>query len=331
MKKIFSFNSNLSMVTGVQKVLMDIHLAIKDTYPAKIVGTIDYTKVHKELKIEKEDYLQWRNPFMFRDSIVILHERKFLPVFWILNHLFFQRISVVYIHHSIFNDKKSLFTYPETVVAIADRGIENLHQYFGVPLKNIHKIHNAVRDAGEQSHKIPHSEDIKVLYPARITNNKRQTEIVRQLKGKLDPRIKILFAGVGNANIYSEFLSEVKDEKQFIALGFRDDIIDLQRQCDYMLLFSSYEGLPITLIEAAMCGTPIVCNDVGGNTEIAKDGQNAFIVQDWEDLIKTLNSLPDVSEQKYNSMSKESRTIYEQEYTFETFKNRYLKLLESLM
>lgn len=331
MKKIFSFNSNLYMVTGVQKVLMDIHLAIKDTYPAKIVGTVGYTKVHKDLKVEEEDYLQWRNPFMFRNSIVILHERKFLPVFWLLNHLFFQHISVVYIHHSIFNDKKSLFLYPETVVAIADRGIENLHQYFGVPLKNIHKIHNAVKDAGEQSHKTPNSEEIRILYPARITNIKRQTEIVRQLRGKLDPRIKILFAGIGYPQIYNEFLSEVKDEKQFIALGFRDDIIDLQRECDYMLLFSSHEGLPITLIEAAMCGTPIICNDVGGNTEIAAEGKNAFIAQDWDDLIKTLNSLPDVSEQEYNSMSKESRSIYEQEYTFEIFRSRYLNLLESLM
>lgn len=29
------------------------------------------------------------------------------------------------------------------------------------------------------------------------------------------------------------------------------------------MLFSTTEGLPITLIEASMCGCPIICNDVG--------------------------------------------------------------------
>ena len=38
--KIFQFNSELHKVTGVQKVLMDIHHAVKDKYDAKIVGAV---------------------------------------------------------------------------------------------------------------------------------------------------------------------------------------------------------------------------------------------------------------------------------------------------
>ena len=38
-RKVFSFNSELYKVTGVQKVLMDIHHAVKEDYDAIIVGT----------------------------------------------------------------------------------------------------------------------------------------------------------------------------------------------------------------------------------------------------------------------------------------------------
>jgi hypothetical protein len=42
MKKVYSFNSELFKITGVQKVVMDVHNAIKDDYNAKIVGTVPF-------------------------------------------------------------------------------------------------------------------------------------------------------------------------------------------------------------------------------------------------------------------------------------------------
>ena len=91
-RKVFSFNSELYKVTGVQKVLMDIHHAVKEDYDAIIVGTVSYGMVDKSHQIFEDEYKQFKNPFMFYDSIVVLHERKFLLLFWILNHIFFQHI-----------------------------------------------------------------------------------------------------------------------------------------------------------------------------------------------------------------------------------------------
>ena len=101
-RKVFSFNSELYKVTGVQKVLMDIHHAVKEDYDAIIVGTVSYGMVDKSHQIFEDEYKQFKNPFMFYDSIVVLHERKFLLLFWILNHIFFQHIKLVYVHHNIF-------------------------------------------------------------------------------------------------------------------------------------------------------------------------------------------------------------------------------------
>ena len=78
LRKVFSFNAELFKVTGVQKVLMDIHHAVQNDFEARIVGTIPYGKIHKDLDVKPTEYVRWRNPFMFRNAIVILHERKYL-------------------------------------------------------------------------------------------------------------------------------------------------------------------------------------------------------------------------------------------------------------
>ncbi len=330
LRKAFSFNAELFKVTGVQKVLMDIHHAVQDDFEARIVGTIPYGKIHKDLDIKPTEYVRWRNPFMFRNAIVILHERKYLALFWFLNFILRQHIRLVYIHHNVFYNHRRMSVMPDTVVAISDEGVENLHKFFRVPMSHIHKIYNCVKDIHPQPHKTYEGGEIKILYPARINAVKRQTEIVRKLKGKLSTKIKILFAGTGPEA--AALQNMIQGEPHFEYLGYRTDIYNLLQQCDYMLLFSQQEGLPITLIEAAMTGTPVICNNVGGNSEIIHHKENGIILKenDWKGLINTLNELQHKDEESYKKMSSQGREIYLNNFTFEKFKTQYLSLLNRI-
>lgn len=326
--RVYSFNSELNIVSGIQKVLISIHEAIKNNFEAKIVGTIPWNNINKDLHIRKTEYVKLKNPFVFRDSIVILHQRKFLIVFWLLNKIFNLHCSVVYVHHSLLYGNRLLTIMPQNIVAISDSGIENLNHYFNVPLSHIHKIYNCVVDVNPPKHKLPDRSNIYVLYPARIDHNKRQLEIIDKLLGRLDHRVKIFFAGDGP--LYSELYDKIKQSDQFYALGFKSDMISLLLQADYVLLFSMFEGLSISLIEATMCGVPIICNSVGGNLEIAESQKNAFVVDEWDKLTSVLNSLPNISHQQYQRMSEESRKKYEANFTFEKFKSNYVELLSNI-
>ena len=328
--KVFSFNSELFKITGVQKVLMDVHHSVSDEYDAKIVGTVSFDQVHKDLNIHQGEYVRFKNPFMFRNSIVILHERKFLAFFWFLNHVLLQNIKLVYVHHNVFSNHRKMSIMPRTVVAISEEGVKNLHEFFGVPMNHIHKIYNCVKDIHPKPHKTYEGGEVKILYPARINGQKRQLEIVEKVKRQLGDAVKILFAGTG-PNL-EELRALVGDDKHFECLGYRSDIYSLLQECDYMMLFSEHEGLPITLIEATMMGCPVVCNNVGGNSEIVKKGANGFVLEknDWDGLVKTINSLCEVSQEQYQSMIIKSREIYEKLFTFDKFKDEYIKLLEKL-
>ena len=329
-QKVYQLNSELFKVTGIQRVLLDIHEALKDDFDAKIVGTIPYDKVDKTLGIDERDYMKMSSPFKFRNSVVIIHERRFLPFMWILTHIPGLNVKCVYVHHNELWGNKLLSLFPKNVIAISDAGIRNLTEYFGVPHKNITKIHNCVRESSEYTprQKSFDPDNIKILYPARINSVKRQLAIVNHLKGKLDSRIKILFAGTGPQ--FEEFKSACKGNDQFQVLGFRNDIPSLMNDCDFVMLFSQHEGLPISLIEAAKSGVPVICNNVGGNTEIIDNRVNGFVVDEWEELITCLNKLPELTQMEIDKMSKAGRDIYMNRFNFKIFKNNYLKLIKNI-
>ncbi|HWT11946.1 MAG TPA: glycosyltransferase [Allosphingosinicella sp.] len=64
----------------------------------------------------------------------------------------------------------------------------------------------------------------------------------------------------------------------FHLLGARSDVAALMQEADALVNSSAHEGLPITLIEAAMSGLPAVATDVGGNAEVVLDGVSGYVV-----------------------------------------------------
>lgn len=129
-KKVFQFNKELYKVTGIQKVLMDIHEALRTEFDCKIVGEIPYEKVNKNLEIAETDYVRYKNPLMFRNSIVIIHERRLLPLMWILMRIPGLNVKCIYIHHNELYGNKLLSLFPKNIVAISDAGIKKSYKIF---------------------------------------------------------------------------------------------------------------------------------------------------------------------------------------------------------
>ncbi|MDA7932126.1 glycosyltransferase [Akkermansiaceae bacterium] len=44
-----------------------------------------------------------------------------------------------------------------------------------------------------------------------------------------------------------------------------------------LVMPSMLEGMPLTLVEAMVCGRPAICSDVGGASELVEDGVNGFL------------------------------------------------------
>jgi glycosyltransferase involved in cell wall biosynthesis len=103
----------------------------------------------------------------------------------------------------------------------------------------------------------------------------RATARVRQAV----PEVRLLLVGQGPLEAETRRLAaELGLEGTVVFAGFRTDARRLAAAFDVFTLSSTYEGLPIALIEAMALGRPAVVTRVGGTPEVVADGANGLLV-----------------------------------------------------
>lgn len=75
--------------------------------------------------------------------------------------------------------------------------------------------------------------------------------------------------------------------------GWRNDVASRMASWDLFAMSSLWEGLPCTVVEARLSKLPVVAYDVGGISEVVRDGKNGFVVSpgDWLALAARLLQL----------------------------------------
>lgn len=328
--EILSITTSVSRYGGAQKVMLDLHNGLKEKFDCKILSLQAYSEVHPKYGISPNEFIRLKNPMQLKDKILLVHARNLLPFFVALKTLLFLNTRIIYVSHNVYSTYRRLTFFPKEIVSISNKVTENLVHYFRLPKHRISLIYNGMEDFGTRDSNHVYGKDgkIKILYPARVNKVKRQVEIVRTLKGRLDDNIVIHFAGVGED---LEVLEKICTDEQFKVLGFVENIHDLIKEYDFIMLFSTQEGLPLSLIEGIMHGKPVLVNDVGGNLEIGVPSYNGILLEDnFQKLSRQLNDLSKMSKDKYSEMSKNSRTLYLRNFQYSNMIDAYKNLIENV-
>lgn len=89
----------------------------------------------------------------------------------------------------------------------------------------------------------------------------------------------------------------------------RFDIFDYLADADYTVLLSDSEGLPYTVQESLQYKTPAIVTDIGGCTELIKDGVNGYVVPlDMDFDVTKLLKIPKLDD--YDNHAKEKWLDY---------------------
>jgi glycosyltransferase involved in cell wall biosynthesis len=95
------------------------------------------------------------------------------------------------------------------------------------------------------------------------------------------PDVRLVVAGEGPQLATLRAQSEarqVADRVSFLGKVPLERMPLLMRAADYLVLYSGYEGLSHTLLEALHAGTPVIASARGGNPEVVRDGENGILV-----------------------------------------------------
>lgn len=331
-KIIISITTNLGRYGGAQKVLVDVHNGLKKTYNCKVTGRQNFEELNPKYAINKDEYVKF-SPSVLKNNIVLVHARNVIPFIVLLNKILFLNAKIIYVSHNVYTTYKVFTLFPDYIVSISKKVTQNLLEYFKVRNKEITLIYNGIKDTfDEKSQLRKYKKDgiIKILYPARVNSIKRQLNVVEALKGKIDANIQIYFAGIGED--FEKLKAACQNSENFFALGFVENMENLIVDCDYLMLYSSQEGLPIALLEGIVYKKPLLVNDVGGNLEIGIPDFNAIeLKEDWEELHKQINALNNICETKYYEMSERSREVFCDKFGYDTMINKYSTLINKII
>jgi glycosyltransferase involved in cell wall biosynthesis len=132
-----------------------------------------------------------------------------------------------------------------------------------------------------------------IVFVGRLTQIKRPDrllEVVAELR-KEHPNLHLLVAGAGELFDSTKSAAE-SQELPITFYGWRNDVARILCASDIAILCSDNEGIPLTLIQAAQAGLPIVSTDVGSVSDIVKHGMSGTLVDcsstELAEALKTL-------------------------------------------
>lgn len=146
------------------------------------------------------------------------------------------------------------------------------------------------------------SSNTKLFISGSVNRRKNQLEAVKLLKiykekGKIPPYLFI----AGDVESEIEYVNEIKAytkthslEDYVVFTGNLDKgyYYSLFELTDVLIVVSKSEGLPIVIFEALKLGKIILSYDVGGISDIIKNGYNGFIIP--KNIVKMFDSLESI-------------------------------------
>ena len=93
---------------------------------------------------------------------------------------------------------------------------------------------------------------------------------------------------MGDGEDYQQLSKRVLDSKlepYVRMIGARSNPFPYVKKADVFALVSRYEGLPNTIYEAMILGTPVIATNVGGVSSQIEDNVNGWIVENTSEAI----------------------------------------------
>jgi len=119
---------------------------------------------------------------------------------------------------------------------------------------------------------------IYCTFVGRLTQIKRPDRLLDVAAAMVKREVDIHFLVAGEGELFeSSKARAAADALPVTFLGWRKDIDDLFAASDIAILTSDNEGIPLTLIQAAQAGLPIIAPKVGSISDIVENNVTGFL------------------------------------------------------
>jgi glycosyltransferase involved in cell wall biosynthesis len=175
-------------------------------------------------------------------------------------------------------------------VIVPSQYLANWVVKWGVPTEKIAVIYNAVEIPDKvEPLSIPLKTPVKAVTVGRLVPWKQVDGLIEALNEISE--LGLVVVGDGPERPRLERIAQelgVSGRVYFPGQRSKKETLSLMAACDLLVLNSTYEGLPHTVLEAMALGLPVIATAVGGTPEVVRDGETGLLVPLNGELTGTL-------------------------------------------
>lgn len=306
------------------------HYKICDIQKKDIISIISILKSLKKIIIHEE--------------INIVHTHHRMAAFYIniLKCIF--QFEFIHTAHNTFSDKKLLTKialHKAKIIAVGEKVKVNLCDFYELDKNKIKVIYNGVEKDDSDIVEIPEISKWKkkgcfvVGNIGRLSEQKGMKYYIEAIPKVLEKNKKIIFLIIGDGEEREKLQNlsnSLRIDERLIFLGYRNDINNIIKQLDLVVLSSLWEGLPLTPIEAFSAGKTVIGTNVDGTCEIIEHMKNGILIKpkDSEAIEKAIiNVYKD--KKLIRKMESNALLTYKNKFSLERVNKEYRIFYENLM
>jgi glycosyltransferase involved in cell wall biosynthesis len=185
--------------------------------------------------------------------------------------------------HPVRNTAQQLFDQAAHVVFVSHHNLKLAERQLARSLPNAVVVQNPVNLADHRLVPFPLQSTVSFASVARLDAADKGQDILFEalsVPAWKERDWQCCLYGSGPDQAYLEDLAQhygIADRIKF--MGHVNDVRSIWTNNHLLLLPSRAEGTPLALVEAMLCGRPVVVTDVGGNTEWIEESYTGFIAE----------------------------------------------------
>jgi glycosyltransferase involved in cell wall biosynthesis len=165
---------------------------------------------------------------------------------------------------------------------VSEANIELSRRQFGSALLNAKVVRNPFNVGYDSTLPWPENSraDLALAFIGRLDIISKGHDLFLQALSRQrwrERNVKVSFVGTGPHERALKRMAEQLKLKSVDFVGQKSDIEAVWKTHHALTLASRFEGMPLVVVEAMLCGRPCIVTNVGGNAELIRDGVNGYL------------------------------------------------------